>query len=214
MAAEIVKVDGLFKDDLASLNPLPDVRPALSLRADFFEKNRDDPIDPVSLRILTPKMVCDVVLRLPNGIFPLYLRSLRLEERYTEVAKAGSSIEVHMNTSKQKGSGGQVSLAWLSDERDKLRRTMSRKEQGDTLFRISEYEQASERYGQCLTIDNGSLLYNPNALEIEDSGGRLHAVLHCNRTACLMALKRYREAVKECTAALRIHTHYMKAMLR
>jgi FK506-binding protein 4/5 len=119
-----------------------------------------------------------------------------------------------MNTSKQKGSGGQVSLAWLSDERDKLRRTMSRKEQGDTLFRIGDYEQAAERYGQCLTIDNGSLLYNPNALEIEDSGGRLHAVLHCNRTACLMALKRYREAVKECTAALRIHTHYMKAMLR
>jgi tetratricopeptide (TPR) repeat protein len=29
-----------------------------------------------------------------------------------------------------------------------------------------------------------------------------------------MALKKYREAVKECTAALRIHTHYMKAMLR
>jgi tetratricopeptide (TPR) repeat protein len=154
------------------------------------------------------------VLRLPNGIFPLYLRYLRLEERYTEVAKAGSSIEVHMNTSKQKGSGGQVSLAWLSDERDKLRRMMSRKEQGDTLFRIGDYEQAAERYGQCLTIDNGSLLYNPNALEIEDSGGRLHAVLHCNRAACLMALKRYREAVKECTAALRIHTHYMKAMLR
>ena len=101
--------------------------------SDFFEKNPDDPIDPVSLRILTPKMVCDAVLRSPNGILPLYLRSLWLEEQYTEAAKAGSSIEVHMNTSKQKGSCGQVSLAWLSDKRDKLRQTMSWKEQGDTL---------------------------------------------------------------------------------
>jgi len=212
LAAEIVKVDGLFKDDLAILDPFPDIRPARSLKADFFEKNPDDPLDPVSMRILTPTMVCDAVLRLPNGMLPLYLRSLRLEERYTEAAKAGATIEV--NTSKVKGSRGQVPSAWLSDERDKLRRTMSWKEQGDTLFRNGDYEQAAERYGQCLTIDNGGLSYNPNAFENEDSGGRLHAVLHCNRAACLMALKRYREAVKECTAALRIHTHYMKAMLR
>lgn len=39
-------------------------------------------------------------------------------------------------------------------------------------------------------------------------------ILHCNRAACLMALKRFHEAVTDCTSALRIHSHYMKAMLR
>eukprot|EP00979_Chaetoceros_neogracilis_P011885 scaffold3030_cov176-Chaetoceros_neogracile.AAC.2 len=45
-------------------------------------------------------------------------------------------------------------------------------------------------------------------------GGRLHAVLFCNRAACLMALKKYEEATKECTAALKIEKCYMKAILR
>lgn len=214
LAAETVKIDGLFKDDLASMNPFPDIRPASSLKPDFFERNPDDLQDPVSLRILSPKAVCDAVVRLPNGILPLYLRSLRLEERYTEAAKAGASIETHMSNSKHKGSRGNVPIPWLSNERDKLRRTMSWKEKGDTLFRNGDYERAAEKYALCLTIDSDGNAYNHNALENEDAGGRLHAVLHCNRAACLMALKKYREAVKECTAALRIHTHYMKAMLR
>ena len=215
LAAELVKIDGLFRDDLSNLNPFPDVRPATSLKPDFFERNPEDVSDPVSLRILSPKAVCDAVIRLPNGILPLYLRSLRLEERYTEAAKAGASIETHMSNSKHKGGRGNVPMAWLSNERDKLRRTMSWKEKGDTLFRNGDYERAAEKYGTSLTIDNSdSSSYNNNPLDNEDAGGRLHAVLHCNRAACLMALKKYREAVKECTAALRIHTHYMKAMLR
>ncbi|KAL9189026.1 hypothetical protein ACHAXT_011516 [Thalassiosira profunda] len=215
LAAETVKIDGLFADDLAALDPFPDVRPASSLKPDFFERNPDDPADPVALRILSPKAVCDAVVRLPNGILPLYLRSLRLEERYTEAAKAGASIEAHMSNGKPKGSRGHVPAQWLAGERDKLRRTMSWKEKGDTLFRNGDYERAAEKYALCLTIDGDGAAYDPhNAPENDDAGGRLHAVLHCNRAACLMALKRYREAVKECTAALRIHTHYMKAMLR
>ncbi|EJK72394.1 hypothetical protein THAOC_06080 [Thalassiosira oceanica] len=71
-----------------------------------------------------------------------------------------------------------------------------------------DYERAAEKYALCLTIDNDGGPYNLNAL------APLHAVLHFNRAACLMALKKYREAVKDCTAALRIHTHYMKAILR
>ena len=215
LAAEMAKIDGVFKDDLSSLNPCPDVRPATSLKSDYFERNPDDINDPPALRILNPKAVCDAVLRLPNGIIPLYLRSLRLEERYTEAAKAGSAIETHMTNSKHKGTRGNVPVAWLSNERDKLRRTMSWKEKGDGLFRKASYEKAAEKYGNCLTIDSdSSAAYDAQNSDIEDAGGRLHAVLHCNRAACLMALKKYREAVKECTAALRIHTHYMKAMLR
>jgi tetratricopeptide (TPR) repeat protein len=91
---------------------------------------------------------------------------------------------------------------------------MSWKEKGDTLFRGGDYERAAAKYAQCLGIDGDTDEYDSNPLDNEDSGGRLHAVLHCNRAACLMALKKYREAVKECTASLRIHTHYMKAMLR
>lgn len=214
LAAEMVKIDGIFQGDLASLNPFPDVRSATSLKPDFFEKNADDISDPPALRILSPKAVCDAVLRLPNGILPLYLRSLRLEERYTEAAKAGASIETHMSNSKHKSSRGIVSMQWLANERDKLRRTMSWKEKGDTLFRSGDYERAAAKYAQCLGIDGDQTEYESNPLDNEDAGGRLHAVLHCNRAACLMALKKYREAVKECTASLRIHTHYMKAMLR
>jgi tetratricopeptide (TPR) repeat protein len=214
LAAEMVKIDGIFQGDLASLNPFPDVRTATSLKPDFFEKNPDDISDPPALRILSPKAVCDAVLRLPNGILPLYLRSLRLEERYTEAAKAGASIETHMSNSKHKSNRGNVSMQWLANERDKLRRTMSWKEKGDTLFRAGDYERAAAKYAQCLGIDGDTSEYDSNPLDNEDAGGRLHAVLHCNRAACLMALKKYREAVKECTASLRIHTHYMKAMLR
>jgi tetratricopeptide (TPR) repeat protein len=215
LASEMAKIDGVFKDDLSALNPFPDVRPATSLKSDFFERNPDDISDPAPLRILSPKAVCDAVLRLPNGIIPLYLRSLRLEERYTEAAKAGTAIETHMSNSKHKGARGNVPLAWLSSERDKLRKTMSWKEKGDGLFRKGSYEKAAEKYGNCLTIDSDSTAaYDAQNSDIDDAGGRLHAVLHCNRAACLMALKKYREAVKECTAALRIHTHYMKAMLR
>lgn len=214
LAAEMVKIDGIFQGDLASLNPFPDVRSATSLKPDFFEKNPDDIADPPALRILSPKAVCDAVLRLPNGILPLYLRSLRLEERYTEAAKAGASIETHMSNSKHKSGRGNVSMQWLANERDKLRRTMSWKEKGDTLFRSGDYERAAAKYAQCLGIDGDATEYDSNPLDNEDAGGRLHAVLHCNRAACLMALKKYREAVKECTASLRIHTHYMKAMLR
>ena len=206
LAAETVKLDGLFTDDLASLNPFPDARPAHSLKADFFERNPDDILDPAGMRILSPKAVCEAVVRLPTVILPTYLRSLRLEERYTEAAKAGASIESHMSESKHRGNRGNISITWLSSERDKLRRTMSWKEMGDTLFRSGDYERAGEKYAQCLTIDN-DLTYNTTSLLNENAGGRLHAVLHCNRAACLMALKKYREAVKECTAALRIHTH-------
>jgi tetratricopeptide (TPR) repeat protein len=50
--------------------------------------------------------------------------------------------------------------------------------------------------------------------EYVTAGGSLHAVLHCNRAACFMGLLWYMDAIKDCTAALRIFPHYMKAILR
>eukprot|EP00816_Leptocylindrus_hargravesii_P011996 CAMPEP_0196823160 /NCGR_PEP_ID=MMETSP1362-20130617/86403_1 /TAXON_ID=163516 /ORGANISM="Leptocylindrus danicus, Strain CCMP1856" /LENGTH=313 /DNA_ID=CAMNT_0042202945 /DNA_START=228 /DNA_END=1169 /DNA_ORIENTATION=+ len=85
---------------------------------------------------------------------------------------------------------------------------MSAKAEGDNLFRSGKYDSAAIRYNVCLKIDSEK----PGRLAT--SGGRLHAILHCNRAACLMATKRFREAAKECSAALRIHANYRKAMLR
>jgi hypothetical protein len=118
------------------------------------------------------------VLCLPNGILHLYLRPLRLDERYTEAAKAGASIETLMSNSNHKSSRGNISMQWPANERDKLRRIMSWKEKVGTLFCSGDYERRQQKNMQSNPLDN------------DDSGGRLHAVLHCNRAACLMALKK------------------------
>jgi len=93
---------------------------------------------------------------------------------------------------------------WLSAERDKLRRTVIEKEKGDTYYRNGLYQQSADKYAITLTIDDG----------IKSAGGRLHAVLHCNRAACFMALRKFSGAAKECNAALIIEPYYMKAILR
>ena len=79
------------------------------------------------------------------------------------------------------------------------------------LFRAGDFELAAAQYTTCLTIDNEGITENVDG---SNAGGRLHAVLHCNRAACLMALKRLHEAIEECTYALKIHSRYMKAILR
>lgn len=56
--------------------------------------------------------------------------------------------------------------------------------------------------------------YNIVACLDVDAAGRLHAVMHCNRAACFMALSVHSHALKECNKALEIHPHYMKALLR
>jgi curved DNA-binding protein CbpA len=80
---------------------------------------------------------------------------------------------------------------------------------GDTLFRTGNCKGAIEQYTACLLIDSEDRAENS-----QDVGGRLNAVLHCNRAAAYMVLSKYREAISDCTAALHIHSHYMKAMLR
>jgi len=97
-----------------------------------------------------------------------------------------------------------MKFAWLPGEKDKLALTSASKEKGNSLFRDGCYQLAAAEYALCLTID----AEGPNA------GGRLHAILHCNRAACQMALEKYEEAVTDCKLALMIHPYYMKAMLR
>ena len=80
-------------------------------------------------------------------------------------------------------------------------------------------------YGQCLAIDGENERRERSILRMSSSwpvsstavnpaGGRLHAVLHFNRSACFYALGRQEDAIKEATYAIEIHSTYMKAILR
>ena len=207
-AAETVKFDGVFVGKLADRNPRQGVREAVVLKADVFDKH--DGAAEIAAVKLTSKAVAEVVVRLPIAMASLYMRGLRLEERYHNAQSAGAALE---NVVRQHGRSDQrVHYTWLSREMDKLERTTSTKDKGDSLFRSGEYQAAAERYGDCLRIDAEGLPSEGN--NEGNGGGRLHAVLFCNRAAAYMALVKYRLAIADCTSALRIHTHYMKAMLR
>ena len=131
-----------------------------------------------------------------------------MEERYAESSRASSVLDAHARDNLTSSN-----IVWLGQEKDKLRRTTTIKEGGDELFRKGRYEQAAAKYASCLLIDaEGEEVVT--SVDGSSAGGRLHAVLHCNRAASFMALKHYREAAKECTSALQIHSLYMKAMLR
>lgn len=211
LAASTTKSDGIFEGDLAGKNPFPGASLAKSLEATFFD---NDPVES-STKKLGVKAVAEAVLRLPHELLPLYLRALRLEERYSQGASAIDSLEklVKLTEASSNHQSIRIQFAWLSRERDKISRTMAGKDGGDASFRNGNYELAAAQYTSCFAIDN-ERLPDAESDEVSNAGGRLHAILHCNRAACFMALKKYHEAVTDCTSALRIHSHYMKAMLR
>lgn len=195
-ACEVVRLDGVFTADLHPLNPFPGVEEAKHLKADYFADGS------TYEKKLPSKAVAEAVLRLPNSILPFYLRALRLEERYTEAARACTSLEELSNSSSPRfrlKQGGRPAYSWLATERDRLRRTVATKDRGDTNFKNGDYRIAAINYTHCLSIDAevGSL---PN----HTSGGRLHAVLFCNRAACYMAMRKYQDASNDCTSALAI----------
>jgi len=202
-AASNVKFDGCLIGDLSSKNPFPGVSVAKYLRANFFGDTREDEVKGAEM-VLDKKSACEALLRLPIAMMPYYLRSLRLNEKYVIAEACIKSLDKHITAV-----GGATFVSqflWLREEREKLRRTKTEREIADTMFTNAEYRQAAQRYSECLAIDSGSL---HNA-----SGCRLHAILHCNRAACFMAVRKHRDAMNECTAALRIYPRYLKALLR
>ena len=204
LAAELTRFDGVFNEDLAELNPFPGVSPASSLDPTFFEG------DDIKIKKISSKnAVVDVVLRLPRNMLRFYIRALRLEERYPLALAAITALEAHSS----QNSTNHTSYPWLKREKDKLERTMKSKERGDMLYVEGRYDAATEFYSACMLIDGEGLAHDPSS-EGSNGGGKLHAVLHCNRAACHMSTEKYLEAIKDCSMALRIHTHYMKAMLR
>jgi tetratricopeptide (TPR) repeat protein len=208
LAAINVKWDVLFQDDLAGQNPFPDIPPARNLTSDFFGDARDE--DAVTAEIkLTSRASAEAVLRVPFCLRQYYLRALRLEERYPAADSSLRTLEelIKRGTSLHDPQTLQSEFSWLPVERNKLDRTRLGRERGDELFRTGDFDRAAAQYAVCLLIDG-------EGTSQADPGGRLHAVLNCNRAACLMAVKRFHEAIDECTKALRIHSRYMKAMLR
>ena len=206
-ASDCVKFDGVFVDDLASLNPYPSASLAQNLRGDFFDLSVLDAATNAP-KLLNEDAVGDAVRRMPMSILPLYLRALRLEERYAEAQRAASVL----SACAREGHLAGCPMTWLEREQKKRIRICTTKDTGDALFRKGQYDEAAAKYAACLLVDaEGEDIATTDG---SNAGGRLHAVLHCNRAACFMATKQYREAAKECTAALHIHTLYMKAMLR
>jgi tetratricopeptide (TPR) repeat protein len=205
LAASNAQFDGIFAvDPLVPLHPFPDASvPARFLSASFFDEARDESGSDLDLK-LSANAVAEAVVRMPPALLPSYVRSLRLEERYPAADAAIRILE------EVAGRNHRRDLHWLAGEKRKVSQTKSEREIGDEMYRVGDYDTAARQYASCLLIDSDGER-NPNN---ETAGGRLHAVLHCNRAACFMASKHYHDAINECTAALKIHSRYMKAMLR
>jgi tetratricopeptide (TPR) repeat protein len=211
LASVNVRLDGVFAGDMEANNPFPGAVNATYLSSNYFGDSREEDMTAADLK-LNSKAAAEAILRIPLSFTPVYLRSLRLEERYPAADAALKAMEELTRC----GFPGmdyialQEKLSWLPKERSRLHRTKCGRERGDELFRAGDFDLAAAQYATCLSIDSDGLL----GQEETNAGGRLHAVLHCNRAACLMALRRYNQALEECSAALRIHSRYMKAMLR
>ena len=99
----------------------------------------------------------------------------------------------------------QEALKHEPDNEDRLRKVLSvvegqleAKEKGNSLFKAKDYDAAIEAYGEGLDI----------------VGGPLGPTLRCNRAACYMGLKKYKEAAEDCTKALEQDPKMEKALRR
>jgi tetratricopeptide (TPR) repeat protein len=198
--------------DLVNKNPFPGIPVANFLSADFFHRAREEDASTAHKK-LNSKSVGEGVLRMPYAMTSIYVRALRLEERYPAADTALNALD---SFTRKAPRHVKAQFTWISKERTKLENTRAGREKGDELFKEGKFEMASKEYAKSLSID-GSI--DGEGVDTADGsnsneGGRLHAVLHCNRAACMMALKQYEGALAQCTAALRIHPRYMKAILR
>lgn len=194
-ACDIVQVEGIFRGDLAKYTPCRGVSMATKLRHDHFTKNEQVgyvPLDAVESS--------EAAVRLPADVVPLYIRSLRLEERYADATKSLDALESIVRTSEQAHElEFSVKYEWIISEREAIQRICSGKDRGDKAFRMGKYREAADQYSACLALN----------LDTDDKtegscGGRLNAILFCNRAACHMALRKDVDAARDCSGALRI----------
>ncbi|KAK7473460.1 hypothetical protein BaRGS_00035289 [Batillaria attramentaria] len=91
----------------------------------------------------------------------------------------------------------------LSEEEkeDRKQRGQKLKEEGNQLFRQASYAEAITCYTQALEIC--PLTYQKD-----------RAIMFSNRAACRMKEEKYETAIKDCSKAIDLHPHYLKAVLR
>ncbi|XP_050399439.2 tetratricopeptide repeat protein 1 [Patella vulgata] len=91
----------------------------------------------------------------------------------------------------------------LSDDEKLERKNKSQecKDEGNKFFRESEFNEAIDKYSEALKIC-------PFAFPKERS------IMYSNRGACHMKLENNEEAIKDCSSAIDLHPHYLKAVLR
>ena len=220
VAAANVLFDGIpyLAEDYVSMKLFPDAPPAQFLKANFFgnavkEDFKITDYDSACLKLGTAA-AAEGIMRLPHTLAATYIRALRLEERYPPCESSLDALDQYLRSKSGSPEYNNLSVAfgWLAREGSKLHRTRKGRNRADETFRSRDFGRAADMYGSCLKIDSEGAggAFDSSGM----SGGRLHAVLHCNRAACLMSLNRHEEAIKECSLALRIHTRYMKALLR
>lgn len=213
LACQNVESDCVLKGDLSKHNPYS----AVPQPNHINQAGLKDSIENGTVTF-TREQSAECVLRLPPIAVKLYLRALRLEERYNDAETCIRTLDDFAKHAGPIWSPNQkrhkTRYHWLNQEKERVRKTVVEKNRGDAYYRAGSYDMAAERYAFVLRIDLDGAQYSQPSWDTDTMGGRLHAVLHCNRAACLMALKKYDEAAKECTAALKIQKGYMKAMLR
>ena len=134
----------------------------------------------------------EAALRLSPSALPLHSRSLRLEELCVEIARASTALEARAMDSNniRYGSNKKRQHSWLPKEREKLRRTMSYKEDANNCFRRKEHAAAALKYEECSCVDNEDSELSLVFFSENSAGGRLRAMLHCNSAAFLMGLEK------------------------
>jgi tetratricopeptide (TPR) repeat protein len=213
VACRNAEYDGVFVHDLFEQNPHKAVPPARFINQIGLKEAIED--GRVSLNV---NQSTEAVLRLPSNFVKLYVRALRLEEKYKEGEAVLRSLDDYSHIAgpiwSPNRKSHKVRYHWLSVEKEKITKTFDEKSRGDNFYRGGMYVEALNSYAQVLLVDLDSNQMYGNVWETKTVGGRLNAVLFCNRAACLIALKKYEDATKECTAALKIEKGYMKAILR
>lgn len=207
-AASNVLYDGCLIGDLSAKNPFPGVPVAKYLRADYFKDASEEYIKGVE-KVLDKKSAAEAILRLPNAMMPYYLRSLRLNEKYFVEEECILILDQYIKERMETTGEREYVLGqflWLAEERAKMEQTKIERGIADDRFGNNQFRVAAMKYADCLTIDSGA--------KQQYTGCRLHAVLHSNRAACFMMDHKYRDAITECTAALRIYPRYLKPLLR
>ncbi|KAH3787028.1 tetratricopeptide repeat protein 1-like isoform X2 [Dreissena polymorpha] len=91
----------------------------------------------------------------------------------------------------------------LSDEQKEEKResVAALKEEGNELFRTGSYKSAIIAYSRAL-----------RACPLKFARDR--AILYSNKAACKMRLEMYEECIRDCTKAIELHPHYLKAVMR